>query len=110
MGVYLVNIGLRMVCIQSGSLAMSMHPVDRGLGVSMYPVRVSSSGYRILHVCSHLIPSGNTKLISLCDVVKLAVDGNFQIPRNVVELCKKYYKVHVHAYIQLLFLHNMGMW
>ena len=37
--------------------------------------------------------TGNTKLISLVSAVKLAADGNFQIPRNVIEECRKYTKV-----------------
>ena len=36
---------------------------------------------------------GNTKLISLSAVVKLAADGNLQIPGNVIQLCRKYAKV-----------------
>ena len=42
---------------------------------------------------------GNTKLISLSATVKLAADGNFQIPSNVIEECKKHAKVQ--------FVHHM---
>ena len=36
---------------------------------------------------------GNTKLVALSDAVKLAVDGNLQIPGSIILLLKKYYKV-----------------
>jgi hypothetical protein len=37
--------------------------------------------------------AGNTKLVTLSDAVKLAVDGNLQIPGSIILTLKKYYKV-----------------
>ena len=44
--------------------------------------------YFIVCVCT-----GNTKLVSLSDAVKLAVDGNLQIPGRIILTLKKYDKV-----------------
>ena len=46
----------------------------------------------IIHAL-HLQIAGNTKLVTLSDAVKLAVDGNLQIPGSIILTLKKYYKV-----------------
>ena len=47
---------------------------------------------------------GSTKLVTLSDAVKLAVDGNLQIPGSVILMLKKYSKVHV-RYVQHMYMY-----
>ena len=42
---------------------------------------------------AQIIHVGSTKLVTLSDAVKLAVDGNLQIPGSIILTLKKYYKV-----------------
>lgn len=44
--------------------------------------------------------AGNTKLVTLSDAVKLAVDGNLQIPGSIILTLKKYYKVESEEWME----------
>ena len=55
-------------------------------------IHVCFSRLKPTYLCIHIV-AGNTKLVTLSDAVKLAVDGNLQIPGSIILTLKKYYKV-----------------